>query len=69
MVEWLRENGNYRNLLIAILIGFVGWLAVQSYALPDKFISIERYTNDQQRISKTLSSIQHDIKEILRALN
>ena len=68
MVNWIRENGNYKSILIVVLLGFLGWSAVQIYALPDKFVRMERYLTDQTRIEMQLSEIQKDIKEILRVL-
>ena len=68
MVNWIRENGNYKSILIIVLLGFLGWSAVQIYALPDKFVRMERYLTDQTRIEMQLSEIQKDIKEILRML-
>ena len=68
MVNWIRENGNYKSILIVVLLGFLGWSAVQIYALPDKFVRMERYLTDQTRIEVRLSEIQKDIKEILRVL-
>ena len=68
MVKKLFENGNYKNILITILIGIVGWLAINVYAMTDKFVRLQRYNTDQTRIEKTLCDIQKDIKEILRML-
>ena len=68
MVNWIRENGNYKSILIVVLLGFLGWSAVQIYALPDKFVSTERYLTDAVRIDARLFDIQKDIKQILKAL-
>ena len=68
MVNWIRENGNYKSILIVVLLGFLGWSAVQIYALPDKFVRTERYLTDQTRIDARLFDIQKDIKQILKAL-
>ena len=68
MVNWIRENGNYKSILIVVLLGFLGWSAVQIYALPDKFVRTERYLTDQTKIEMRLSEIQKDIKEILKVL-
>uniref|UniRef100_A0A6H1ZLR7 Uncharacterized protein n=1 Tax=viral metagenome TaxID=1070528 RepID=A0A6H1ZLR7_9ZZZZ len=68
MVSWIKENGNYKSILIVVLLGFLGWSAVQIYAMPDKFIQTERYLTDQARIEVRLNNIQKDIKEVLRVL-
>jgi len=66
MAKWIKENGNYRYLFVTILIGIIGWIVIQLYAMPDRYVRTERYTADRTRIETTLDGIQKDIKEILR---
>uniref|UniRef100_A0A6M3JQY7 Uncharacterized protein n=1 Tax=viral metagenome TaxID=1070528 RepID=A0A6M3JQY7_9ZZZZ len=83
MSEWLKQNATYNKIILSLFIGLLSFLALQIYnkvdAMPDKFVGITGYLNDQlqlkvqyatdqRRVEVAISEIQKDVKEILKAL-
>ena len=79
MNEQIRKGLTFTNILSALFVTILAFLALQIYSMPDKFVGIERYLNDQirireqystdqERLNNSICEIQKDIKEILKRL-
>ena len=72
MNDWIKQNVGYNRILVTCFIALLSFVAVKIYdkvdAMPDKFIRVERYISDQNRIESAVLEIQRDVKEILRAI-
>ena len=46
----LRRAVSVNYVLALVLVGILGFLALQIYTMPDKFVTMERYQADQSKI-------------------
>lgn len=62
MVKWLTY---LVYIMLFILTILTSWHTVTLSALPDKYVRLERYTCDMQRIEKALSSIDTKLDRLI----